>query len=156
MRNLDKEKDLRFVLSTAQCMPYTYTYAMPFKLRIRAGKHRFFSELLVYLENCPPRLISLFLKMIWNPKIYDLEWKKNYKTFWILSYDFRFCLGTFTTHLTYQCPKCRFNMEKNSIPELALYNAFFCVKNTCKWYVKCVVTLPRPNLKSWNIIKNII
>jgi hypothetical protein len=53
MRNLDKEKDLRFVLSTAQYMPYTYTYAMHFKLRIRVGKHRFLSELLVYLENCP-------------------------------------------------------------------------------------------------------
>jgi hypothetical protein len=64
MRNLDKEKKLRFVLSTAQCMPYTYTYAMHFKLCIRVGKHRFFSELLVYLENCPPRLISLFLTMI--------------------------------------------------------------------------------------------
>jgi hypothetical protein len=36
---------------------------------------------LVYLENCPPRLISLFLTMIWNPKIYDLEWKKIIRHF---------------------------------------------------------------------------
>ena len=26
--------------------------------------------------------------------------------------DFRFCLGIVTTHLTCQCPKCLFHMEK--------------------------------------------
>ena len=51
---------------------------------------------------------------------------------------------------------------ENSITEKALYNAysimqFFVWKRHWEqWYAKCVVTIQRPNLKSWNIIKKTI
>ena len=41
-----------------------------------------------------------------------LRMKNNHMIFLIMSHDFRFCLGIVTTHLTYQCPKCLFHMEK--------------------------------------------
>ena len=47
----------------------------------RAWNQRFLSELLVYLKNSPPRLVLLFLTRVWNPKIYNLEWKKLYDLF---------------------------------------------------------------------------
>ena len=50
--------------------------------------------------------------MVWNPKIYNLEFKKNYLIFLIMFYVFKVCLGIVNTHLTYQCPKCLFHMEK--------------------------------------------
>ena len=51
-------------------------------LHVRAGNHHFFLELLVYLMICTPRLVLIFLTMVWNPKIYDLEWKKIIWYFW--------------------------------------------------------------------------
>ena len=51
-------------------------------------------------------------------------------------HDFRFCLGTVTTHLTYRCPKCLFYMENFnnsvSIVKCLLNNAFLCVKKIYK------------------------
>ena len=71
----------------------------------RAGNQRFLSVLLVYLKNCLPRLVLLFLTMIWNPK------KKYYMIFFIMFHDFRFGLGKVTTHLTYHCLKCSFHTK---------------------------------------------
>ena len=46
-------------------------------------------------------------------KSQDLRFRmKKKKTCWTMFYDFRFCLGIVTTHLTYQCPKSLFYMEK--------------------------------------------
>ena len=50
--------------------------------RTRAGNQCFLSELLVYLKNCPQRLVLLFLTMVWNPKFYNLEWKEVIWSFW--------------------------------------------------------------------------
>ena len=76
--------------------------------------------------------------MVWNPKIYNLEWKKLY-VFFITFCDFRFDLQIITTHLTYQCPICFFHMEKLnnwvSIVYCLLNNAIFCMKKTFKTMV---------------------
>ena len=74
--------------------------------------------------------------------------------------DYRFCLGIVSTHLTYKCPKCLFDMENSTI-ELAFYNTYSIMQFLCEkrhlrpWYVKYVLTISRPNLKSCNIIKKI-
>ena len=43
------------------------------KTNKRVGKQRFLSELLVYLKNCPQRLVLFFLTRVLNHKIYNLE-----------------------------------------------------------------------------------
>ena len=56
-------------------------------------------------------------------KSQDLQFRMIFlMLFLIMFHDFGFCCEIVSTHLTYPCPKCFFDME-NSITELALYNA---------------------------------
>ena len=55
-------------------------------------------------------------------------------------YDFRFGLSIFTTHLTYICLKCPFDIKKITKTELAFcsgnnINVIFHVEKTFKAYV---------------------
>ena len=102
----------------------------------RAGNRHFLLELLVYLKNCPPRFVLLFLTMVWNSKIYNLKWGEKNMIFLIMFHDFRFGFWIVTTHLKYKCLKCIFH-TKNCIIEKVLYNAnsvaeFFYVEKTLR------------------------
>ena len=108
----------------------------------RVGKQRFLSELLVYLENCPPRLVLLFLTIVGNPKIYDLEWKK---IIWYFFYVLWFQILSSNSYHTFDNALNVFSTWKKSITELALYNAysifqFFVWKRIS--YIVVVVFMP--------------
>ena len=68
-------------------------------------------------------------------------------------HDFRFGLGIVTTHLTYHCLKCLFTqkialLSKHYTILTQLLSFSMCNRHLGHWYVKCVVTIPRQNLKS--------